>query len=35
MVAGLPFVWPVLGRLKAKARSADGLTPTEERFRLS
>lgn len=34
MAAGLTLVCPVRGRLKAKARSADGLTPTEERFRV-
>jgi len=34
MEAGLTLVCPVRGRLKAKARSADGLTPTEERFRV-
>ncbi len=34
MAAGLTLVCPVRGRLKAKARSVDGLTPTEERFRV-
>jgi type I restriction enzyme M protein len=34
MAAGLTLVCPVRGRLKAKARSADGLTPSEERFRV-
>lgn len=34
MAAGLTLVCPVRGRLKAKARGADGLTPTEERFRV-
>jgi len=34
MPAGLTLVCPVRGRLKAKARSKDGLTPPEERFRV-
>jgi type I restriction enzyme M protein len=34
MALGLTLVCPVRGRLKAKARSKDGLTPTEERFRV-
>lgn len=34
MAAGLTLVCPVRGPLKAKARSADGLTPSEERFRV-
>ena len=34
MVAGLTLVCPVRGLLKAKARSSDGLTPTEERLRV-
>lgn len=34
MAAGLTLVCPVRGRLKAKARSSDGLTPSEERFRV-
>ncbi|MFI0480493.1 class I SAM-dependent DNA methyltransferase [Actinomadura sp. 9N215] len=34
MAAGLTLVCPVRGRLKAKARSADGLTPSEERLRV-
>jgi type I restriction enzyme M protein len=31
---GLTLICPVRGRLKAKARSADGLTPTEEKLRV-
>jgi len=31
---GLTLVCPVRGRLKAKARSADGLSPSEERLRV-
>ena len=34
MVAGLTLVCPVRGRLKAKARSKDGLSPTEEKYRV-
>ena len=34
MSAGLTLVCPIRGRLKAKARSKDGLTPTEERYRV-
>lgn len=34
MAAGLTLVCPIRGRLKAKARSKDGLTPSEERFRV-
>ena len=34
MSEGLTLVCPIRGRLKAKARSKDGLTPTEERFRV-
>ena len=34
MVAGLTLVCPVRGRLKAKGKSADGLKPSEERFRV-
>ncbi|GHH80455.1 HsdM family class I SAM-dependent methyltransferase [Promicromonospora soli] len=34
MVQGLTLVCPVRGRLKAKAKGRDGLTPTEERFRV-
>jgi type I restriction enzyme M protein len=34
MVAGLTLVCPVRGRLKAQAKSADGLRPTEERLRV-
>lgn len=31
---GLTLICPVRGRLKAKARSSDGLTPTEEKLRV-
>ena len=34
MSAGLTLVCPIRGRLKAKSRSKDGLTPTEERYRV-
>ena len=34
MAAGLTLVCPVRGRLTRKARSADGLTPSEERLRV-
>jgi type I restriction enzyme M protein len=34
MNTGLTLVCPIRGRLKAKARSKDGLSPTEERFRV-
>jgi type I restriction enzyme M protein len=34
VVAGLTLVCPVRGRLKAKAKSADGLRPSEERLRV-
>jgi len=34
MVAGLTLVCPVRGRLKAKAGSKDGLSPTEEKYRV-
>ncbi|HZN20631.1 MAG TPA: N-6 DNA methylase [Micromonosporaceae bacterium] len=34
MALGLTLVCPVRGPLKAKARGKDGLTPTEERFRV-
>jgi type I restriction enzyme M protein len=34
MAAGLTLVCPVRGRLKARARSADGLQPSEERLRV-
>jgi type I restriction enzyme M protein len=34
VVAGLTLVCPVRGRLKAKALSADGLRPSEERLRV-
>lgn len=34
MAAGLTLVCPIRGRLKAKARSADGLSPSEERLRV-
>jgi len=34
MSTGLTLICPVRGRLKAKARSADGLTPTEEKRRV-
>jgi type I restriction enzyme M protein len=34
MSTGLTLVCPIRGRLKAKARGHDGLTPTEERFRV-
>ncbi|MBU6529813.1 restriction endonuclease subunit M [Streptomyces sp. NPDC057245] len=34
MSTGLTLVCPVRGRLKAKARSKDGLTPSEERYRV-
>lgn len=34
MTTGLTLVCPVRGRLKAKAKSKDGLTPTEEKFRV-
>lgn len=34
MTLGLTLVCPVRGRLKVKARSSDGLSPTEERFRV-
>ncbi|MEN3613884.1 N-6 DNA methylase [Plantactinospora sp. ZYX-F-223] len=34
MSNGLTLVCPIRGRLKARARSKDGLTPSEERFRV-
>jgi type I restriction enzyme M protein len=34
MAAGLTLVCPIRGRLKAKTRSKDGLTPTEELYRV-
>lgn len=34
VATGLTLVCPVRGRLKAKARSKDGLTPSEEKFRV-
>ncbi|WP_319453601.1 MULTISPECIES: class I SAM-dependent DNA methyltransferase [unclassified Mycobacterium] len=34
MSTGLTLICPVRGRLKAKARGADGLTPTEEKLRV-
>ena len=34
MSVGLTLVCPIRGRLKAKARSKDGLSPTEERYRV-
>jgi type I restriction enzyme M protein len=34
MSTGLTLICPVRGRLKARARSADGLTPTEEKLRV-
>ncbi|SCG63364.1 HsdM family class I SAM-dependent methyltransferase [Micromonospora coxensis] len=34
MSSGLTLICPIRGRLKAKARSKDGLTPSEERFRV-
>lgn len=34
MVDGLTLVCPVRGRLKVTGRTADGLTPSEERFRV-
>lgn len=34
MVAGLTLVCPIRGRLKAKAKSSDGLTPSEEKWRV-
>ncbi len=34
MSTGLTLICPVRGRLKARTRSADGLTPTEEKLRV-
>ncbi len=34
MAEGLTLVCPIRGRLKARGRSADGLRPSEERFRV-